>query len=169
MNPEDVLFAQYKECWREISHYDTLIWQTPTVTLAIISFFAIAYLGYASNISERLLLTLGVIIVTLAQLHALTKHRFFQEIRNRDFAQLQSRLLERIEETSRYPIKWRTKELLGDPNRKAIYSDVETCPRWWYNRSSYNILRVVLLAFVLFEFVLLEYHILQLLHLVPIS
>lgn len=77
-------YEQLSEDWR---HYDNLIWQTPTATIAIIS--GMLYVAYALNnlMARRTMLVLTTLFTGVMCL-ALYKHRYFQNDRTNRLEEL---------------------------------------------------------------------------------
>jgi F0F1-type ATP synthase assembly protein I len=74
----NILLKQYSECCADIRNFDTLVWQIPTLLVAVLSFLGILYAGYLQrNPIGRitvLFIELGFALVSLV---VMMKHRFF--------------------------------------------------------------------------------------------
>jgi hypothetical protein len=114
----ETLLAQYHECCEDIRNLDTLIWQIPSIAMAVNSFFGIAYLGYANTSEARIILLLASYAFNLVSIITLRKHRFQQIARTDDVVWIQKQL---SNITTMRKLKWKTCEIIKD---KANYPDV---------------------------------------------
>jgi hypothetical protein len=108
----EVLITQYKECMAFIRNYDILAWQVFSVTIAIDSFLAIPFLGYARTSIIRVALLFVALVFTSVAIVALMKHRFFQEVKVDEFKRIQSLLKEKF--PSILEIRLRTKDIMDN-------------------------------------------------------
>jgi len=152
----EILLRQYSECFSDRRTQVTMVWQIPSITMAINTFIGILYLGYAKeNAVARLLILAAAVAFTFVALVALIKHRFFELARTRDVIWIQNEL-KKIESDIR-EIKWRSEDIICD---KKGYPDV---PRHFISRiSAYNCLRnmmfamlIVLVSLLLWELILI--------------
>jgi uncharacterized membrane protein len=93
----EILLWQYRECLSFIRSYNSLIWQTPSLTIAINSFLGILYLGYAKTFEARIMLLFASLSFTFVATIALQKHRFFQVAKSDEFRLIQEELLKEIQ------------------------------------------------------------------------
>ena len=126
----ETLLAQYHECCEEIRNLDTLIWQIPSIAMAVNSFFGIAYLGYAHTHEARIILLLASYSFNLVSIITLRKHRFQQIARTDDVTWIQKQL---SQFASLRELKWKTSEIIKD---KVDYPDVPRDGMIW--RSAYR-------------------------------
>ena len=116
-----LLLSQYEECFGDRRAQASMVWQIPSLTMAINSFLGIAYLGYAGdNLYARMALLAGAIAITVVALIAMKKHRFFELARGRDLEWIQKELLKH--DSSIRDIKFRTGEIIED--KQTLYKDV---------------------------------------------
>lgn len=123
-----ILLQQYSECCADIRNFDTLVWQTPTVLTAVLTFLGILYGHYFSEIQSgriiTLLLALGFTTVSIV---ALIKYRFFSGTRVRLATLIQTQLKELLKptdfEAKFKEMKWKTTDLIKDPE----YADIRCC------------------------------------------
>jgi len=84
-----------RQCWEDWRHFDSLIWQIPSLSVAIVGgLLAIAYYAIQETTERGLVILLAALFLLVMTL-ALYKHRYFQEKRttiimklwpkNRDF------------------------------------------------------------------------------------
>lgn len=112
----------------------TMVWQIPSITMAINTFLGVLYLGYAKEIAAARLLALAAsVLFTSVALVALIKHRFFEIARTRDITWLQNEL-RKIESNIR-EIKFSSKDIICD---KIGYPDV---PRHFITRISASLFK----------------------------
>jgi hypothetical protein len=144
----EALLWQYRECWAEIRNLDNLIWQIPSITMAINSFFGIAYLGYAKTAEARMVLLFASFAFNLISVITLRKHRFLQIARTEDILWLQGQLAQVVNIRK---VKWQTPKILCD---KVAYREV---PRdGMISLSAYRCLLAILcLTIVVISIVLL--------------
>ena len=114
----EALLWQYRECWAEIRNLDSLVWQIPSITMAINSFFGIAYLGYTRTAEARIILLFASFAFNLISVITLRKHRFLQIARTEDILWLQKQISQLV---NLREIKWQTSRILSD---KANYPEV---------------------------------------------
>lgn len=88
----EMLLSQYHECVSFIRQFDSTFWQVASVTMAINSFLAITYLGYAKTFAARLVILLAALAFTFVSTIRLQKHRFFIVARSDDFRWIQTEL-----------------------------------------------------------------------------
>jgi len=74
---KDFLIAHYHEVGDESRLYDRLIWEVPSIAIAIISGLLIAAYAYAPNLLLRALLTALAAIWAFGMIVFVTKHQFF--------------------------------------------------------------------------------------------
>lgn len=156
----DVLIAQYNECLAFIRNFDTLAWQVFGITIAIDSFLAIPFLGYAKTSTIKAGLLLVALVFTSVAIVALVKHRFFQEVKVDEFIRIQGLLKERFPEI--FEINVRTEDIMKKADE---YKFVSRTPL--SGISAYNFLLVVLSASWCAIFILIFLEIAQALALVP--
>ena len=130
----EILLWQYRVCLSFIRMRATTIWQLPSISMAINSFLAITYLGYAKTSEARLVILLASFFFTFVSTIQLQKHRFLQEARNIDFRWIQTELCKLLQKNdSIRVIELRTKE---------IWDDVEGYPTlsrtWWTRQGAYK-------------------------------
>jgi len=139
----EILLRQHSECFSDRRTQVNMVWQIPSITLAINTFLGVLYLGYAKEITAARLLALAAsVFFTFVALMALIKHRFFEIARTRDIIWLQNEL-KKIESNIR-EIKFSSEDIICD---KVGYPDV---PRHFLSRrSAYNWLRNMMVAMLI--------------------
>ena len=114
-----------------------MVWQLPSITMAINSFLAIVYLGYAKDVPTRLLVLLAAFGVTLVSLVVLTKHRFMELARSDDLRWLQGELQKEVKDIRE--IKLKTEDIIKDT---VNYPSVT---RGWLSKpSAFKVFRALL-------------------------
>lgn len=111
-NRTEVLLWQYRECLSFIRHYQSLVWQTPSITMAINTFLGIMYLGYAETFMTKILILVASFIFTFVATVALHKHRFFGVARAEELKWIQNELLKEFQDARE--LKLRTEEIYCD-------------------------------------------------------
>jgi hypothetical protein len=139
----EILLWQYRECLSFIRSYNSLIWQTPSLTIAINSFLGILYLGYAKTFEARIMLLFASLSFTFVATIALQKHRFFQVAKSDEFRLIQEELLKEIQNIRE--LKLETME---------IYNDIKNYPsparNFWTRRRAYTWLLFIMYATMVF-------------------
>jgi hypothetical protein len=136
----EILLTQYRECWSDKRNYDQMIWQTPAVSLAIIS---ILIGSLISNSTNDIVFFLGLPIILLAFLVALVgvvqlrKHRFSQIAACDHFDYVQNLLLHEAKDV--LPILFKTSDILryaekNDVRYPSIAPDHRPSYRTWLDR-----------------------------------
>lgn len=130
----EVLLGQYCECLKLILARGTMIWQLPSFSMAINSFLAITYLGYAKTFEARLVILLASFFFTFVSTIQLKKHRFLQEARNIDFRWIQSELRNLLQKgDGMREIELRTKQIWDDTKNYPNLSRT-----WWTRQGAYK-------------------------------
>lgn len=120
-----ILLTQYSECLDWIRSYNSLIWQVPSLSMAINSFLVIAYLGYATTSLTRIFVLVIAFSFTFVSTIQLQKHRFFQEARLDEFNRLQEKL--KTEYSDMQEIVFGTRDIIRTRSTdKDKYQNVKT-------------------------------------------
>lgn len=148
----EILLGQYQECLSFIRWRGTQIWQLPSISMAINSFFGITYLGYANSLEAKIAVLLASLFFTIILTIQLQKHRFLQMARNVDFRWIQDELCKLTKESDGIrKIELRTEQIWRD---RSNYPDL---PRtWWTRQGAYNWFKRSMYAtmFVIFSLLL---------------
>ena len=144
----EILLGQYHECLSFIRMRATQIWQLPSISMAINSFFGITYLGYANTLGAKIVVLLASFFFTLILTIQLQKHRFLQRARNVDFRWIQDELCKLTKESDGIrKIELRTKQIWDD---RSNYPNLPRT-RWtrqgaynWFLRSMYATMFVII-------------------------
>jgi len=153
----EILLVQYRECLSFIRSYNSLIWQTPSLTIAINSFLAILYLGYAKTFEARIMLLIASLSFTFVATIALQKHRFFQVAKSDEFRSIQEELLKEVQNIKE--LKFETKEIYND--RKNYPSPVRN---FWTRRRAYTWLLLIMYATMVFILTLIVNEVIRLIN-----
>ena len=129
-NRVQFLVVQYRECLSYIKHLDVLVWQTPSMTMAINTFLGILYLGHAKTFWSKLIILLASLAFTFVAWIAIQKHRFHQMAKNIEYDWIQNELL--IEFKNVREIRLRTDRIKDDQEDYPI----EELPRDWFTSQS---------------------------------
>jgi len=108
----EMLLCQYRECLLFIRNFQSLVWQTPSITMAINTFLGIMYLGYAKTFMTKILILVASFIFTFVAAVALQKHRFFGVAKAEEFKWIQNELLKEFQDVKE--LKLRTEEIYCD-------------------------------------------------------
>jgi small-conductance mechanosensitive channel len=136
------IMAQYEEAYKSFHRHDDLIWQIPSVAVAINSGLLIVGLRYSGSQLVSSSLIVVAILSTLALLYATIKHRYFSRIEERTLRAIEKECkLKHIQRT--------TKPELG-----VTYWHKET-PAWHEILSAHEVLIFSLVIVTLFDLYLL--------------
>ena len=128
----DILLWQYRECLSFLRNFDSLVWQTPSITMAINTFLGIIYLGYAKTFGTRILVLIASLAFTFVATVALQKHRFFAVAKSDEFRWIQNELLKEFQNVRE--LKLRTEEIYCDrknyPNVPRNFMTQRGAYRW---------------------------------------
>lgn len=130
----EILLCQYRECLSFIRTRTASIWQLPSMSMAINSFLAITYLGYATTFEVKIVILLASFFYTFISTIQLRKHRFLQKARNIDFRWIQTELCNMLPTNeSVREIELRTKQIWDDEERYPTLSRT-----WWTRQGAYK-------------------------------
>jgi hypothetical protein len=122
----DVLLKQYEQAWSERRNLDSLVWQTPTISLGIATILISGLVTlYGKGISWALvaIIGFGAFAVVLVGIVQLRKHRLFQMIRTSEMCCLESKIRDIVPST--YSMTFTPPDF--DALRKR-YPGTATCP-----------------------------------------
>jgi hypothetical protein len=131
----ELLLFQYRECWSDIQHFNTLVWQIPSVTTIIA--------GVLAAISSTTMLTIRIVLFTIAlsltfvMTIAFHKNQFFMVYRFREMEKIEVSL-------GKLGIALIAK---GDRSTNNIKKEIAegtitNMPKgWFYDRTAYNWIR----------------------------
>jgi len=129
---------QYRECYESLRQHDRLIWQTPTIAVAIAGGLGVAAFEYVTDPCAQGCLFMFGAILTACLLYAVIKHRYFSGI--------EQETLCKIEKTMGTKLIMRTTK----PQEKSDYWHTEK-PKWFQKRSAHKVLiGGMILLFVIF-------------------
>lgn len=127
----NVLLIQYAQCWEDYRSYDHLIWQTPTISLALVG-IAMSALINVSGFSRSFLITFVIMFfalsVSVVGTIQLRKHKFAQIAIMDDLDHIEEQIIHIVPQTNR--IGRRTPEIMANTAR---YPRV---PRAWLDSLS---------------------------------
>jgi cadmium resistance protein CadD (predicted permease) len=143
-SPPDPQFimAQYEEVYKSFHRHDNLIWQIPSVAVAINSGILIVGLRYFGRQPVFSILMVIAIVFTLALLYATIKHRYFSRI--------EERTLRAIEKECNLKLIQRTTK----PEPGEVYWHKKT-PAWHEILSAHEVLIFSLVIVTLLDLSLL--------------
>jgi small-conductance mechanosensitive channel len=143
-SPPDPQFimAQYEEVYKSFHRHDNLIWQIPSVAVAINSGILIVGLRYFGRQPVFSILMVIAIVFTLALLYATIKHRYFLRI--------EERTLRAIEKECNLKLIQRTTK----PEPGEVYWHKKT-PAWHEILSAHEVLIFSLVIVTLLDLSLL--------------
>jgi len=75
------LFNLHRDCIRYLTHLDSLVWQIPTISIAVNAFLASSYINENSNNTIRLVIVTFSLVFNVVALIALVKHRFHSDVK----------------------------------------------------------------------------------------
>jgi small-conductance mechanosensitive channel len=136
------IMAQYQEAYRSFHRHDNLIWQIPSVAVAINSGILVVGLSYFGRQPVSSTLIVIAILSTLALLYATIKHRYFSRI--------EERTLRVIERECKLKLIQRTTK----PESDEAYWYEET-PAWHEILSAHIVLMISLVIITLLDLFLL--------------
>jgi small-conductance mechanosensitive channel len=136
------IMAQYQEAYRSFHRHDDLIWQIPSVAVAINSGILVVGLSYFGRQPVFSTLMVIAILSTLALLYATIKHRYFSRI--------EERTLRAIERECKLKLIQRTTK----PESDEAYWYEET-PAWHEILSAHIVLMISLVIITLLDLFLL--------------
>lgn len=149
----EVLLWQYRECLSFIRARATMIWQLPSISMAINSFLGITFLEYTETFQARFIVLLASFFFTFVLTIQLKKHRFLQEARNIDFRWIQTELRNLLQENETIrEIELRTKQIWDDVQG---YPDLSRT--WWTRQGAYKWFLRSMYATMFVVFLLLLY------------
>lgn len=124
-----VLLAQYKVCWEDRRNFENMIWQTPTISIAIVA-VVIAGVSATLTASPHLMLIdcafVFAFAVTVVGTVQLRKQRFYAIARTRDIYWLEASIRQHAPEIQSIPFK--TDTIIASVER---YPDL---PRGWIDK-----------------------------------
>jgi len=104
------IMAQYEEVYKSFHRHDNLIWQIPSVAVAINSGILIVGLRYFGRQPVFSILMVIAIVFTLALLYATIKHRYFSRIEERTLRAIEKecnlKLIQRTTKTEPSDAYW---------------------------------------------------------------
>lgn len=160
-----VLLTLFKESNNQRRHEDTLQWQIPTFTVAVISFSLLAYVQL-SRLNHARLLRIGLLIfsaiILLFSYFMHEKHRFFQNVSTNYCRELQRLIQKRVKDywniNQKIPIiYYETFKIKSDIHNKPFTYDIseEDVPTY----RAYDLMRYALIVTIIFLGLIVLYEI----------
>ena len=154
------LFYLHRDCIQYLTHLDSLIWQIPTISMAVNAFLASSYINENSNELIRLIIVVFSLIFNVVALIALIKHRLHAEAKTSDLEYIQDEIekeLKNLEIENIRRMRVRTDKILKHKesyNFSKFYCPLSECV---LDIKAYNVFKWMLILIICFLLFLTGY------------